>query len=102
MTYRFTTSDPDPFEDRANGSGAWAVAFAAAQKAETLSETDRRMAFAIDQAATAAKDEPAEAILREVAADDASAALVWRPDNGWELLLPWDDPRAALIDLYLP
>ena len=101
MAYRFTTSDPDPFEDRANGSGAWAVAFAAAQKAETLSESDRRVRFAIDQVAAAAKDERAEAVLHEVA-DDASAALAWQPESGWELLLPADDPRAALIDLYLP
>jgi diaminohydroxyphosphoribosylaminopyrimidine deaminase/5-amino-6-(5-phosphoribosylamino)uracil reductase len=102
MAYRFTTSDPDPFEDRANGSGAWAVAFAAAQKAETLSESDRRVTFVIDQAAAAAKGKLAEAVLREVAADDAGAALAWRPEGGWELLLPADDPRAALIDLYLP
>jgi riboflavin-specific deaminase-like protein len=78
------------------------VAFAAAQKAESLSDSDRRVTFAIDQAAAAAKDERAEAVLSEVAADDASAALAWRPESGWELLLPSDDRRAALIDLYLP
>ena len=66
MAYRFPTSDPDPFEDRANGGGAWAVAFAAAQKAETLSESDRLAIFAIDQAAGAAKDEQADAVLRQV------------------------------------
>jgi len=102
MAYRFPTSDPDPFEDRANGGGAWAVAFAAAQKAETLSESDRLAIFAIDQAAAAAKDEQADAVLRQVEADDPGAALAWRPESGWELLLPPDDRRAALIDLYLP
>src|SRR5262245_4036268 len=102
MAYRITTSDPDPFEDRANGSGAWVVAFAAAQKAASLSESDRRVVFAINQTAAAAKNERPEAVLREVADGDASAALAWRPARGWELLLPPDDHRAALIDLYLP
>jgi len=101
MAYRFTTSDPDPFEDRANGGGAWAVAFAAAQQAETLSESDRTATFAIDQVA-AAKDEQADVVLRQVEAGDAGAALAWQPESGWELLLPPDDRRAALIDLYLP
>jgi diaminohydroxyphosphoribosylaminopyrimidine deaminase / 5-amino-6-(5-phosphoribosylamino)uracil reductase len=102
MAYRFTTSEPDPFEDRAEGShGAWAVAFAAAQKAESLSESERIAKFAVDWALAEAGDEQTAAVLREVAGD-AEAALVWRPESGWELLLPADDPRAALIDLYLP
>jgi riboflavin-specific deaminase-like protein len=99
MAYRFGTSEPDPFEERA--SGAWAVAFAAARKAEALAESGRRATFAIDWALAEAGDEQA-AILRDVGDDDAEAALAWRPESGWELLLAPEDRRAPLIDLYLP
>ena len=33
---------------------------------------------------------------------DQHAILAWRPGLGWESLLPLDDPRTPLIDLYLP
>jgi riboflavin-specific deaminase-like protein len=102
MAYRFTTSDADPFEERANDSnGAWAVAFAAAQKAEVLSESGRRARFAVDWALAEHGEERGAAILTEVGAD-AESVLVWWPDGGWELLLPPGDERAPLIDLYLP
>jgi diaminohydroxyphosphoribosylaminopyrimidine deaminase / 5-amino-6-(5-phosphoribosylamino)uracil reductase len=29
-------------------------------------------------------------------------ALEWQPDRGWSSRLPPDDPRAAIVDLYLP
>jgi riboflavin-specific deaminase-like protein len=103
MAYRFITSEPDPFEDRADRtSAAWAVAFAAAQKAEDLSESGHRASFAVDWTVAQAGDEQAEAILREVADDASEAVLAWRTESGWELRLPADDRRAALIDLYLP
>jgi riboflavin-specific deaminase-like protein len=104
MAYRFTTSEPDPFEERADETkGAWAAAFAAAQKATELSESGRNAKFAIDWALAEGSDEErAATVLREVADDDETAALGWRPGAGWELLLPADDRRAALIDLYLP
>jgi len=33
---------------------------------------------------------------------DAVAALVWSASSGWQSRLRGDDPRAALLDLYLP
>jgi len=104
MTYRITTSEPDPFEDRANGTnGAWAVAFAAARKADELVESSRVVTFAINGDAAAMHDDDGSAdVLREVATDDPEAALTWHPDSGWQLLLANDDSRAPLIDLYLP
>jgi diaminohydroxyphosphoribosylaminopyrimidine deaminase / 5-amino-6-(5-phosphoribosylamino)uracil reductase len=103
MAYRFTTSDPDPFEERADGTkGAWAIAFAAAQQAEELSNSDRSASFAIERDLAETGERRGAALLREVAANDPEAALAWRPDSGWRLLLPSDDQRAALIDLYLP
>ncbi len=35
-------------------------------------------------------------------ADAAGGMLTWSPATGWESVLPDDDPRRALIDLYLP
>src|SRR5258707_5098943 len=104
MSYRFTASEPDPFEDRADETkGAWAAAFAAAQKATELSESGRSPKFAIDWALAEGSDEErAATVLREVADNDKTAALGWRAGAGWELLLPPDDRRPALIELYLP
>jgi diaminohydroxyphosphoribosylaminopyrimidine deaminase / 5-amino-6-(5-phosphoribosylamino)uracil reductase len=103
MAYRFSTTGPDPFEERAEGAAAaWAVAFAAAQKARRLSESGHRAAFGIDWALAESGDKHAEDVLREVADNAAEAALLWRPESGWELRLPADDRRAPLIDLYLP
>ena len=33
---------------------------------------------------------------------DPDAIIAWRPDVGWENRLPPEDPRSAIIDLYLP
>ena len=35
-------------------------------------------------------------------ADHPQAAIAWRPGAGWEALLPSDDIRQALLELYLP
>src|SRR5262245_38526328 len=99
MAYRFSTSEPDPFEERADGTnGAWTIAFEAAQLAEKLEESGRRAKFVIHSQAGEGKPPT----LREVPGDDPAAALAWVAGTGWELLLPPDDHRAALIDLYLP
>jgi riboflavin-specific deaminase-like protein len=71
---------------------AWSVVRAAAREAERLAEGRHHAAFAIGE------DEQ----LRQVAPGDPDALVQWRPAVGWEPVLPTDDPRYALIDLYLP
>src|SRR5204862_59306 len=40
--------------------------------------------------------------LRALPVGHPDALLAWRPGIGWEPLLPSDDPRHPIIDLYLP
>jgi diaminohydroxyphosphoribosylaminopyrimidine deaminase / 5-amino-6-(5-phosphoribosylamino)uracil reductase len=70
---------------------AWSVVLAAASAAERVSTGPERTAFVMGENGELAP-----------AADDRLAELAWRPGAGWELLLSPDDPRQALIDLYLP
>ena len=56
---------------------AWSLLLAARQNAERMARADQPAA-------------------------DPGALIAWRPDVGWENLLPPDDPRSALLDLYLP
>jgi len=71
---------------------AWSIVLAAAQSAERLSQANQFIAFALAD----------DARLRPVPVDGPDALIAWRPPTGWELVLPADDPRHALIDLYLP
>jgi riboflavin-specific deaminase-like protein len=71
---------------------AWLVVRAAARHAELMAESRHHAVFAIGE------DEQ----LRQVAPDDPDALIEWRPGVGWEAVLPTEDPRYALIDLYLP
>jgi diaminohydroxyphosphoribosylaminopyrimidine deaminase / 5-amino-6-(5-phosphoribosylamino)uracil reductase len=71
---------------------AWALALAAATCAERLAESDEPAAFALADDST----------LRPLPLGHPDALIVWRPGAGWEGLLPSDDPRHAMIDLYLP
>src|SRR5260221_2722719 len=69
----------------------WLLLLAAAQSAERLAQANQFAAFASDAGE-----------LRPIAADAPDALIGWRPGVGWEPLVPADDPRHALIDLYLP
>jgi len=80
-----------------NQDDAWAIVLAAANEAERVAEVGNAVAFA----AVLPPDSDA-AELRAVPAGDRDAALAWRPESGWEVLLPPGDPAHALIDLYLP
>ena len=44
----------------------------------------------------------ADGRLRVAGPDDPDAVIAWRPHAGFTLTLPADDPRHAMIDLYLP
>jgi diaminohydroxyphosphoribosylaminopyrimidine deaminase/5-amino-6-(5-phosphoribosylamino)uracil reductase len=69
----------------------WSVVVAAARLAEELARGNRAVTFAADSAG-----------LREVAAADPDALIVWRPDGGWRMARSCNDAHHALIDLYLP
>lgn len=71
---------------------AWNIVLAAARGAEGAEHANQSAAFALDD----------DARLRSAERDDPGAVIAWRPGAGWEPVLPADDPRHALIDLYLP
>jgi diaminohydroxyphosphoribosylaminopyrimidine deaminase/5-amino-6-(5-phosphoribosylamino)uracil reductase len=75
------------------GTGeAWSVVLDAASHAEPLARKNQHAAFALG----------ADGRLRAVAPGHPDAVIAWRPDTAFELVLPADDPRHAMIDLYLP
>ena len=67
---------------------AWSVVLAAAGRTEQIAGAHEVAAFDGD--------------LRPVPAGHPDAVISWRPENGWEPALPAEDPRRALIELYLP
>jgi diaminohydroxyphosphoribosylaminopyrimidine deaminase/5-amino-6-(5-phosphoribosylamino)uracil reductase len=71
---------------------AWSVVLDAASHAEPLARKNQHAAFALG----------ADGRLRAVAPGHPDAVIAWRPDTAFELVLPADDPRHAMIDLYLP
>jgi riboflavin-specific deaminase-like protein len=71
---------------------AWRVVLAASSAAENAARAGTAATFALSDAGD----------LRTVAPGDPAAVLRWCPESGWQLLLPVEDPRNTLIDLYLP
>jgi diaminohydroxyphosphoribosylaminopyrimidine deaminase/5-amino-6-(5-phosphoribosylamino)uracil reductase len=71
---------------------AWSVVCAAARTAERWSQAGQRVAFALDR----------DRQLVPVPGGGRDALIAWQPGVGWEAVLPDNDPRHALIDLYLP
>ena len=65
---------------------------AAARLADALDRTEGTSRFAADDRGS----------LTPVADEAADAVLEWRPSHGWRSCLPATDPRAGLLDLYLP
>jgi len=88
-----TSAAPEPSASRQSViDDAWNIVLAAARGAEGAAQANQTAAFTLDD----------DARLQPAEDDDSGAAIAWRPDAGWELVLPADDPRHALIDLYLP
>lgn len=75
-----------------DADAAWRIALAAARMSERTAAGGQPVAFAL----------AGRGDLRPVGAGHAEALIAWRPGLGWEPVLPADDPRHALIDLYLP
>jgi riboflavin-specific deaminase-like protein len=82
---------PDP-NRQSSSDAAWALVIAAAGAAADLAESREPAVFSISQGGR----------LQPVADGDREALIAWRPDAGWQAVLPADDPRRALVDLYLP
>jgi riboflavin-specific deaminase-like protein len=60
--------------------------------ADRLDQQGRLEAFGLDEHGT----------LRPLPVCHPEAMIVWHPGSGWQSRLPQDDPRSALLDLYLP
>src|SRR3954470_658648 len=86
-----TAAEPMP-DGECAADLAWTVALAAAHEAER--------AAGLNVAATYALTAGGE--LRPVNAGHQDAVVAWLPGPGWVPVLPADDLRSALIDLYLP
>ena len=77
--------------DDGRADTVWNTLVAAAAAAPGLAAAGGAASFAIGD----------DGRLRPVSVGDPQA-LAWLPDTGWRSSLPPDDPRAPLIDLYLP
>ena len=71
---------------------AWSVVLGAARQAEPLARANQETAFFL----------AADGQLRAVPPGHPDAVIAWRRDTGFTLALPPEDPRHAMIDLYLP
>ena len=64
----------------------------AARHADTLAQINRPASLTLG----------GDGHLRVAEPGDPDAVIAWRPHSGFEVALPADDPRRAMIDLYLP
>jgi diaminohydroxyphosphoribosylaminopyrimidine deaminase/5-amino-6-(5-phosphoribosylamino)uracil reductase len=71
---------------------SWRIVRAAADAAARAADANQPAAFAVDR----------DGALGPAPVGDPAALLIWQPGTGWRTTLPATDPRAPLIDLYLP
>ena len=76
--------------ESARGTG-WELVLAAAQLAERLDDKGLARTFAFEGGR-----------LTSVPHEARDAVLTWEPGRGWQARVTRDDPRADLLDLYLP
>jgi riboflavin-specific deaminase-like protein len=82
--------DQQPTGTEAGRGEAWAVVKAAAARAAELNRVNRDVCFALADSGE----------LCEVS--EGGALITWRAGAGWTARVPADDPRRALLELYLP
>jgi diaminohydroxyphosphoribosylaminopyrimidine deaminase/5-amino-6-(5-phosphoribosylamino)uracil reductase len=75
-----------------DSDSSWRIVRAAAGAAARLTDAHQPAAFAIAR----------DGALAPVASGDPATILRWAPGGGWQTTLPATDPRASLIELYLP
>jgi riboflavin-specific deaminase-like protein len=81
-----------PALQRSAVDSAWTILLAARALADRLEGEGRVRRFGVDE----------DGDLLPIAADHPGAVLTWCPGGGWQSPLPPDDPRADLLNLYLP
>jgi riboflavin-specific deaminase-like protein len=77
---------------RSADASAWSLLLAASALAHDLEREGSPRLFGEDERMG----------LRPLSADSPAAVLAWKPRTGWESRLPPADPRAELLNLYLP
>lgn len=83
---------PSSASNAAAIDAAWLIVLAASRAASRADIDDRAAAFALDEGGEL------------IRVDDGAphAVVSWRPGIGWDNRLASNDPRHALLDLYLP
>jgi diaminohydroxyphosphoribosylaminopyrimidine deaminase/5-amino-6-(5-phosphoribosylamino)uracil reductase len=81
-----------PNRTDADSASGWSLVLGAAAAAEQAAAAGRAARFAYDEAGR----------LRALEAAEPGAVLAWDPGRGWRNLLPAQDGRHAVVDLYLP
>ena len=90
---RETRTNTEELTDReSDRDDIWSIALAAAGASERVAQANQFATFALAD----------DAQLRPVPEGDRDALIAWQPGDGWQTVLPANDPRQAPIDLYLP
>jgi len=85
-------SETAPSHPASPAESAWTLTLAASALAAGLDAADADAAFV----------QSASGDLQPATGDDPDVVLLWRRGQGWESRLPAGDPRADVLDLYLP
>ncbi len=79
-------------EKRSAADSAWSILLAASAMADAVEQQGRHAGFGSDE----------HAQLHPLPADHPDTVIAWHPESGWQSCLSPDDPRSAMLDLYLP
>ena len=71
---------------------AWTIVLAAARDAPRIADAGEPVALTLVD----------NGVLQPINAGHPDAMIAWCAATGWRTVLPSDDPRSAMIDLYLP
>ena len=92
MSHRTESTTETVLQSEQSVEQAWAIVLAAARTSKTLAGATQSSRFSLGP----------DGDLVPIPSSQSSALLTWQPGRGWRLDVSHDDPRHALIDLYLP